>query len=901
MAKKSDKNPDITFPEQKIVVSGLTGEMKDSYIAYAMSVIVGRALPDVRDGLKPVHRRILYSMYENNLTSDKPFRKSATAVGDVMGRYHPHGDASIYDALVRLAQEFSMRYPLVSGHGNFGSVDGDPAAAMRYTEARLSRLSDELLRDIDKDTVDWDPNYDETRKEPRVLPSRFPNLLVNGSSGIAVGMTTNIPPHNLTETINAAICVLKNPDADLDDLMEYVKGPDFPTRGIIQGRAGIRAAYATGRGRILVRARADFEEFGQGRTRIIVTELPYQVNKKTLLENIAELVRDKRIDGISGMRDETDRDGMRIVIELRRDANAQVTLNRLFTLTQLQATFAIVMLALVDDQSQPRILSLRQIFDEYLAHQRVVIIRRTQYDLGKARERAHLLEGLRIACDNIDEVIRIIRAAYNDAAERLMERFGLSEIQVKAILEMQLRRLQGLEREKIEEEYNALQERIAYYLKLLGDAELQNLVLIEELEEIRDKYGDERKTEIATVEDEIDIEDLIDEEECVYTLTNAGYIKRQPANTYRAQRRGGRGITAMTTREEDYVDNLLSASTHDYILFFTNRGRAFRRKGYMIPEAGRTAKGTNIVNLLPIEAGERVTAMIRARMEEASYLVFITRKGTVKRMHATALKNIRNVGLRAINLSEDDELISVRDTDGEENILIATHDGAAICFKETDLRPLGRTAAGVRGIRLRSGDYCIGAARAREGGSLLTVTENGYGKRTDITEYLRGGEGEHEAQSRGGLGKKNYNITAKTGKAAAIKVVTDSDDVLIIADDGTIIRMDAAGISTLSRSTQGVRLMKMNDGAKVIAIARTDKEDEIDDDLVGGGVPDAPSDEPEEPDLSPPLGGGDVGAADRGGSPTEGALPPTGGALPPTGGALPPTEGAVPPTEEDSN
>jgi DNA gyrase subunit A len=805
--------------------------MEGSFIDYAMSVIVARALPDARDGLKPVHRRILYSMYESNLTYDKPFRKAATAVGDVMGHYHPHGDASIYDALVRLAQDFSMRYQLVAGHGNFGSVDGDPAAAMRYTEARLSRLSGELLRDIEKDTVDWDPNYDETRREPRVLPSRFPNLLVNGSSGIAVGMTTNIPPHNLTEVINAAVCVLRNPGAELDDLMEHIKGPDFPTRGIIMGRAGIRAAYATGRGRVVLRAKTEFEEFGQGRTAIIVTELPYQVNKKHLIENIAEHVKNKRIDGISAMRDESDRNGMRIVIELRRDANAQVALNRLFSMTQMQITFAIVMLALVENQTQPRILSLRGLLDEYLAHQRDVIRRRTEYDLRKARERAHLLEGLRVAVDNIDEVIKIIRESYDDARERLMARFGLSEVQSQAILEMQLRRLQGLEREKIEEEYSELQEKIKRFVELLGDSEKLTDLLVSELEDLRDKYGDERRTEIAAVEDEIDIEDLIDEEECVYTLTNAGYIKRQPASTYRSQRRGGRGITAMTTREEDYVENILSASTHDYILFFTSRGRAFRRKGYQIPEAGRTAKGTNVVNLLPIEGGERVTAMIKARMEKASYLVFVTRGGTVKRMESTELRNIRNAGIRAINLADDDELISVRDTDGSENILIATHDGAAICFRETDLRPMGRAAAGVRGIRLRGGDYCVGAARAREGGALLTVTENGYGKRTAISEYLRGGgggDGDGEAQNRGGLGRKNHQVTEKTGKVAAIKVVSEDDDALIISDDGTIIRMSAGSISLLGRATQGVRLMRLGEGAKVIALARTDKEIDAD-------------------------------------------------------------------------
>ena len=822
---KKEKSGDISFPEQKIITSPLEEEMETSFLTYAMSVIIDRALPDVRDGLKPIHRRILYTMHESNLTSDKPFRKAATAVGDIMGRYHPHGDMSIYDALVRMAQDFSMRYMLISGHGNFGSIDGDPPAAMRYTEARLSRISEELLRDIEKDTVNWKPNYDETRKQPHVLPSRFPNLLVNGSSGIAVGMTTNIPPHNLTEVINAVICVMNNPEAELDDIMEHINGPDFPTRGIIMGRAGIRAAYATGRGRIHVRARTEMEEFSQGRTRIVVTELPYQVNKARLLESIAENVKNKRIDGISAMRDESDRDGMSIVIELKRDANAQVVLNRLYTQTQMQTTFAIVMLALVDDQSQPRILSLRQMLDEYITFQREIIRRRTEYDLRKARERAHILEGLRIACENIDEVIHIIRTSYDNAKERLMERFELSDLQAQAILDMRLRSLQGLEIERIEKEYAELQEKIAYYLTLLGDEKLLDEVLIGELTEIRDKYGDERRTEIAIVEDEIDIEDLIDEEECVYTLTHAGYIKRQPASTYRSQRRGGRGIMAMTTREEDYVETLFTASTHDYILFFTNHGRVYRKKGYLIPEAGRQARGTNIVNILPIAQGEKVSAMIRMReFGEDEFLVMVTRGGTVKRMRMTELRNIKNVGIRALTLGEDDELISVRDTDGKQMILIATHNGMAICFKETDVRPMGRVAAGVRGIRLRKGDFCVGAARAREGGALLTVTSNGYGKRTEIVEYLRGEEG--DVQSRGGYGKKNYIITNKTGKVVDVKVVDDSDDVLIISDDGTIIRMAASDISLYGRATQGVRLMRTTVDAHVISIARTEKEEE---------------------------------------------------------------------------
>jgi len=823
---KKEKTGDISFPEQKIVTAPLEDEMERSFLTYAMSVIIDRALPDVRDGLKPIHRRILYTMHESNLTSDKPFRKAATAVGDIMGRYHPHGDASIYDALVRMAQDFSMRYLLISGHGNFGSIDGDPPAAMRYTEARLSRISDEMLRDIDKETVNWDPNYDETREQPRVLPSRFPNLLVNGSSGIAVGMTTNIPPHNLTEVINAVICVMENPEAELDDIMEHITGPDFPTAGIIMGRAGIRAAYATGRGRMHVRARAEMEEFSQGRTRIVVSELPYQVNRSRLLESIAENVKNKRIDGISAMRDESDRDGMRIVIELKRDANAQVVLNRLYTQTQMQITFAVVMLALIDDQSQPRILSLRQMLDEYIIFQREIVRRRTEYDLKKARERAHILEGLRIAVDNIDEVIHIIRTSYDNAKERLIERFELTDIQAQAILEMRLRSLQGLERDRIEKEYLELQEKIAYYLTLLASQEMMDEVLKEELTEIRDKYGDERRTEIAIIEDEIDIEDLIDEEECVYTLTHAGYIKRQPASTYKAQRRGGRGIMAMTTREEDYVETLFTASTHDYILFFTNHGRVYRKKGYLIPEAGRQARGTNLVNILPIAQGEKVSAMIRMRgFEEEEYLVMVTRSGTIKRMRMMELRNIKNVGIRALTLAEDDELIAVRDTDGKQKILIATHNGMAICFNETDVRPTGRVAAGVRGIRLRKGDFCVGAARARETGALLTVTENGYGKRTEISEYLRGGE-DGEVQGRGGYGKKNYIITEKTGKVADVKVVDNNDDVLIISDDGTIIRMAASDISVYGRATQGVRLMRTTSESRVISIARTEKEEE---------------------------------------------------------------------------
>lgn len=830
---RNDLNPDISYPNQKIEVVPLEREMQRSYIDYAMSVIVGRALPDVRDGLKPVHRRILYTMYEDGLNSDKPFRKSATTVGAVLGSYHPHGDASVYDALVRMAQSFSLRYPLIEGHGNFGSIDGHPAAAYRYTEARMSKLSNEMLRDIEKDTIDFIPNFDERKKEPVVLPSRFPNLLVNGSSGIAVGMATNIPPHNLREVIDAVICVIRNPEADLDDLMEHIKGPDFPTRGIVMGRAGMRAAYATGRGRIKVRARAEIEEFGQGRTRIIVTEIPYQVNKSRLIEAIADQVKEKRLDGISALRDESDRDGMRIVIELKRDANPQVVLNRLYATTQMQTTFAIVLLALVNNQTQPKILSLREIIDEYISFQREVITRRTTFDLKKAEERLHLLEGLRIAVDNIDEVIHIIRTSYDDARERLMQRFSLSEVQAQAILDMQLKRLQGLERDKIENEYSELLKKVEYYKELLSNAEMLDDVLIGELEEIRDKYGDERKTEIAIIEDEIDIEDLIDEEDCVYTLTNAGYIKRLPVSTYRSQRRGGRGVSAQSLREEDFVETVFTASTHDYILFFTNYGKVYRQKGYMIPEAGRTAKGTNIINLLPIEQGEKVSAMLHLReFPENRYLVMVTRNGTVKRMRFTELRNIRSVGIRALNLVDDDELISVHETDGTDNILIVTRNGMAICFRETDVRPMGRNAGGVRGIKLREGDFCVAAAIAHEGRALLSVTENGFGKRTPIEEYLRGSEDENAPrtpQNRGGIGLKNYNITEKTGPVAAAKVVDEDDDILLLSDDGTIIRMAVSDISVYGRATQGVVLMRLSEGARVISLARVDKEDDTED------------------------------------------------------------------------
>ena len=821
MAKKPDEEKDISFPNQKIVNINLEHEMENAYIEYAMSVIVGRALPDVRDGLKPVHRRILYSMYESGLTSDKPFKKSATCVGDVLGKYHPHGDASVYDAMVRLGQDFSMRYCLVEGHGNFGSIDGDPPAAYRYTEARMSKIANEMLRDIEKETVDWDPNFDESRKEPRVLPSRFPNLLVNGSSGIAVGMTTNIPPHNLREVIDATICVLDNPDATLDDLMEHIKGPDFPTRGIIMGRSGIRAAYATGKGHIRVRARTEMEEFGAGRTRIIVTELPYQVNKSRLVENIADQVKDKRLEGISGLRDESDgKKGMRIVIELKKDANPQVVLNRLFAQTQMQTTFAVVMLALVNNQRQPKILTLRGILDEYIAFQEQIITRRTIYDRRKAQERAHLLQGLLIAQDNIDEVIHIIRTSYDDAKDKLMERFGLDDMQAQAILDMQLKRLQGLEKEKLEAEFAELEKKIAYYDQLLSDEEMLRGVLKDELIQIRDKYGDDRKTEIGFVEDDIDIEDLIKEEQCVFTMTQAGYLKRTPASEYTAQSKGGMGKKGITTREEDVVESVFTASTHDEILFFTDKGKVYKKKGYQIPQAGKTAKGTNIVNVLQVESGERVQVMLHVeKMEQESYLVMVTRKGTVKRITLSSLKNIRNNGIRAIKMDEDDQLVEVRQTDGAKKILIATHDGMAVCFDENDVRVMGRDAYGVRGIKLRDGDYVVGAARATAGKTVLSITENGYGKRTPVEEY--------HITNRGGLGIKNYAVTEKTGPVVGIKVVDGSEDLLLVTAAGILIRTHVDTIRIAGRATQGVIVMRFKEeGDKVISLALAEREEE---------------------------------------------------------------------------
>ena len=859
MAHKRDYKPeDILFPNQVITESELVGEMQRSYIDYAMSVIVGRALPDVRDGLKPVHRRILYTMYESGLSSDKPFKKSATCVGDVLGHYHPHGDASVYDAMVRLAQDFSMRYMLVDGHGNFGSVDGDPPAAYRYTEARLSKISNEMLRDIEKDTVDWDPNFDESRKEPRVLPSRFPNLLVNGSSGIAVGMATNIPPHNLREVINACVCVLDHPDATLADLMQHLTGPDFPTKGIIMGRSGILQAYATGRGKIVLRARAEFEEHGQNRTRIIVTELPYQVNKRQLIRNIADQVHDKKLEGISDLRDETDRNGMRIVIELKRDANPQVVLNRLYKQTALQSSFSINMLALVNNQTQPKILNLRSILDEYLAFQEDLIVRRTRFDLRKAEERAHLLEGLLIAQDNIDEVIRIIRSSYDNARQNLMARFGFSEVQAQAICDMRLIQLQGLNREKLEEEYRQLEEKIAYYKELLSDPEKIKGVLKDELIAIRDKFGDERKTEIQDVEDEIVIEDLIEEEQCVFTLTNSGYIKRLPVSEYRAQGRGGRGVRAMATKEEDYVKTVFTASTHDHILFFTSRGRVFVRKGYLIPEASRAARGTNIVNILPIEPGggnaaggeaapETVSAMIRGRgYEEDKYLFFVTRNGTVKRISQAALKNLRSIGIRAISLDEGDELIAVLPTEGDDRILIATHNGAAILMPESDVRVMGRTAVGVRGIRLREGDFVVGAGSSAEGASLLSITEKGFGKRSLLEDY--------RYQSRGGYGVISHRVTGKTGPVAAVKVVRGDEDILLVSDDGTMIRVRVDRISQLGRNSMGVRVMRLLEGSRVIDIEKTEREPDAETVEPEAAEPEALDDasaDPAEPEVLP--------------------------------------------------
>ena len=803
--------------QEKIIEVDIESQMKTSYIDYAMSVIVSRALPDVRDGLKPVHRRILYSMNELNMTPDKPYRKCARLVGDVLGKYHPHGDAAVYDAMVRMAQDFSLRYMLVDGHGNFGSVDGDSPAAMRYTESRMSKLTLEMLRDIDKNTVEFVPNFDDTLKEPDVLPSRFPNLLVNGSSGIAVGMATNVPPHNLTEVIDGIIKVIDEDNVTIDDLMKIIKGPDFPTGGIIMGHEGIRSAYTTGRGRIIVRARAEIEEMGN-RQRIVVTELPYQVNKARLIENIANLVKEKRLEGISDLRDESDREGMRIVIELKRDANANVLLNQLYKNTQMQDTFGAIMLALVD--KQPKTLNLRQCIDYYLDHQKDVILRRTKFDLDKAEARLHILEGLRIALDYIDEVIKIIRAAYDDAKERLMERFGLTEIQAQAILDMRLRTLSGLQREKIEEEYNQLVEKVKYYKEVLSSETLVYKIIKDELLELKEKYGDERRTAIEAAADEIDIEDMIKEEDCVITLTHFGYIKRLPADTYKSQKRGGKGIVGITTREEDFVEKIFISSTHHYILFFTNKGKTYRLKAYEVPEAGRQAKGTAIVNLLQLDPDEKITAVIPiAEYAEGSYLLMVTKNGLVKKTNLMEYANVRKSGLQGITLRENDELVNVRLTNGEDKVVIVTNNGMSITFDEKDVRPIGRVSQGVRGIDVADDDYVIGMEPGNdENLCLLAITENGFGKRTEVTEY--------RVQTRGGKGVLTYKVTEKTGKVVGIRVVKETDDIILISSDGTIIRLAVKDISVLGRNTQGVTLMRMPEGVKVVSIAKVTDDTE---------------------------------------------------------------------------
>ncbi|MGM9552289.1 MAG: DNA gyrase subunit A [Clostridia bacterium] len=806
------------LPQSNIINVELVNEMKTSYIDYAMSVIVSRALPDVRDGLKPVHRRILYTMNQSGYTPDKPYKKCAATVGDVLGKYHPHGDASVYDAMVRMAQDFSLRYTLIDGHGNFGSVDGDPPAAYRYTESRMSKIALEILGDIDKDTVDFMPNFDESLQEPTVLPSKIPNLLVNGSNGIAVGMATNIPSHNLTEVIDGIVALIDNPEISIDELMNYIKGPDFPTAGVILGRSGIRSAYHTGRGKIYVRAKTHIEGEEGSKQKIIVTELPYQVNKARLIEKIAELVRDKRIDGITGLRDESDREGMRIVIELRRDANANVVLNTLYKNTQMQDTFGAIMLALVNNQ--PKVLNLKEILNHYVEFQKEVIRRRTRFDLNKAIARAHILEGLLIALDNIDAIIKTIRESYDDAKENLMAKFNLSEKQAQAILDMRLARLQGLEKEKIQAEYDELTKKIEYYNAVLANEFMVLDIIKEELGEIKHKFGDERRTEITNSFEDIDIEDLIEEEENVVTLTNFGYVKRMDSDVYRAQRRGGRGITGLQTREEDFVNTIISTSTHDTLLFFTNKGRMYRLKAYQLPEAGRQAKGTPIVNLIPIENGEKVTALIPIReFEEGKFIVMVTRNGIIKRTFLTEYDSVRkNSGLLAINLDEEDELISVKITDGSDNIVIGTHDGMAIRFDENNVREMGRVTHGVKGITLREGDYVIGAAVASEGKDLLVVTENGYGKKTDFDEY--------RIQSRGGIGLKNYNISDKTGKIVSIHSVTEEDDIMLITSEGVVIRLNTNEIRSIGRSTAGVRLMRLEDGVNVVSVAKCEREED---------------------------------------------------------------------------
>ena len=833
---------------QNIINVDLNKEMKKSYIDYSMSVIVGRALPDVRDGLKPVHRRILYTMYEAGLTPDKPYKKCAATVGDVLGKYHPHGDAAVYDSLVRMAQDFSLRYPMVDGHGNFGSVDGDPPAAYRYTEAKMSKLSLEMLTDIEKDTVDFIPNYDENLKEPVVLPSRFPSLLVNGSSGIAVGMATNIPPHNLTEVINGIVAVIDNPEIDTDELLSYIKGPDFPTAGIIMGLGGIRSAYTTGRGKIIMRARTEIEQMAHDKERIVVTELPYHVNKARLIEKIAELVKDKRVDGISDIRDESDREGMRMVIELKRDANASVILNQLYKFTQLQDTFSINMLALVDNQ--PKTLSLREMLDHYIRFQESVIVRRSKYDLKKAEARAHILDGLRIALDNIDEIISIIRSSYNDAKANLMERFSFSDVQAQAILDMRLARLQGLEREKIDNEYAELMKQIEYLNQVLSDEHLVLDIVKNELIAIRDKYGDERRSEITAYADEINIEDLIDEEEVVITLTHFGYVKRLPVDTYKSQRRGGRGVTGITTREEDFVEKLFVTSTHNHILFFSSKGKMYRLKAYEIPEAGRQAKGTAIVNLLQLDSDEKITAAITLReFEEGKYLFFGTKHGVVKKSDLLMYNTARKGGLAAIVLDEDDELINVRLSDGNDDIILSTFGGMCIRFNEADVRPMGRVSRGVRGIKLSDSDYVVGMSAASEGDDLLVVTENGFGKKTPLTEY--------KTQTRGGKGVTTYRISDATGNIAGITVVSESDDIMLITSEGVVIRMKTREISRIGRLTKGVRLMRLDDNVSVVSIARTDEEEDEEaetvspEETVGEYVPDEADNEEEtaeEPD-----------------------------------------------------
>ena len=806
---------------KKIIHVDIEKEMKKSYIDYAMSVIVSRALPDARDGLKPVHRRILYAMDGLGLTPEKPFRKSAYIVGEVMGKFHPHGDASIYDALVRMAQDFSLRYRMINGHGNFGSVDGDSPAAMRYTEAKMPKIAVEMLADIDKNTVEFMPNYDEKMMEPTVLPAKIPNLLVNGSSGIAVGMATNIPPHNLTEVVNALVRLIDEDDVTDEMLMQEIKGPDFPTAGLILGREGIRSAYTTGRGKITVRARAEIEEHGNGRYRIVVSELPYQVNKARLIENIADLVKDKRIEGISDLRDESDREGMRIVIELKRDANPNIILNQLYKNTQMQDTFGAIMLALVD--GKPKVLTLREALEVYLDHRKTVILKRTQFDLDKALARAHILEGLRIAIDNIDEVIAIIRAAYDDAAERLMKRFNLTEIQAQAILDMRLKTLSGLQREKIDEEYKALMEQIERFRAILASEKLVFEIVKEELLEMKDKFGDERRTQIVSAEGaDLQDEDLIKEENTVVTLTHFGYIKRMPVDTYRAQRRGGKGITGMQTREEDFVEKLFITSTHDLILFFTNKGKVYRLKGYEVPEAGRTAKGTAIVNLLQLDGDEKVTAVIPIHaFVEGQYLLMATKNGTVKKTKLIEYNSSRKTGLQAITLKDDDELIDVRLTDGERNIVLVTREGMSITFSETDVKSAGRIAQGVMGIKLSKDDYVIGMEPIYgDDKYLLAITENGFGKRTEVEEY--------RVQIRAGKGVITYKTTPKTGKVVGIKVVNDDDEIMLVTDNGIVIRLEVENISILGRSTQGVTLMRTNDGGKVVAIAKVSETEDLD-------------------------------------------------------------------------